>query len=741
MPLPGRTLLSLATLTTLLLAQDPIDGAAALETVKTLTSPEFKGRKSGLEGGMHAEQWMAARVREAGLDPLGDAGHFNMFRASVTAAGSKPVFAFGEKAKATYLADYVTLLYSGAAKVEAPVVLAGWGIHAPDKGYSDYEGLDVKGKIVLAVRGKPADARFDEERYIGYKSSTAFARGAAGFILVEGKTAVPGTIQEKYYRAELPAIWAAGAFVDRMLAQAKAPDLAEIKKRLAAGERMSMPLEGVRANLDISARLLKDRPMRNVVGVWKSNGETDEWVVVGAHLDHVGIDATGNLYPGADDNASGSSMLLEVARAVAKRGKHYRRNILFIWFAGEEQGLLGSWAFVRKPPVPLDKIAIMINTDMVGQGEARLSVGGAGVYPRDAAWLDGLDGGGVPFTRTRSGNRSDHYPFQSSGVPAFSISTSGKHPNYHQPGDVVANIKAELLGAAATYVQRLTVRAAKSTHAHVRPLRREEYIWNRATTVDARSSTSHAAESAGSDLRIEWQDGAWAEMARGLARSHSDGTAKSTSESVLVPGSAPGPLLRAIKPTRLLGVKGRDAARFARAAHKVGALCFAPFAGKTPITDTAELDALQALAREHPIVVDLWGSTPESMPAKAIAKLDAPILLVPIHRWTDAKGVLKLRRRPWFAVYELKPLRENKPSVHAEIARDIRAWMLERGLPANRLLIVPGPSEDETWQAQAPTLLPGLVAALKLDDGEIRRLIGGNFANVVSTTFKPAPKK
>ena len=678
MPTAGRTLLSLATLTTLLWAQDPIDGKAAFETVQILTGPEFQGRKSGVEGGNRAEEWMAKQVAAAGLAPLDGVGAFHTFKASVTEAGEKPRFAFGEN-EAKYLADYVTLLYSGAGKVAAPVVLAGWGIHAPDKGYSDYEGLDVKGKIVIAVRGKPADARFDEERYIGYKSSTAFERGAAGFVLVEGDKAVPGTIQEKYYRAELPAIWAAGAYADRLFAAAGAPALAEIKKRLTAGERMSMPLKNVTATLDISARLLKDRPMRNVVGVWKSNGETDEWVVVGAHLDHVGIDATGNLYPGADDNASGSSMLLEIARAVAKRGERYRRNILFIWFAGEEQGLLGSWAFVRKPPVPLDRIAVMINTDMVGQGEPRINIGGADVYPRDAGWLADLHGGDVPFVRTRSGNRSDHYPFQSSGVPAFSISTSGKHPNYHQPGDVAANVKPELLGAAATYVQRLMVRAAKSPHAHTRPLRREEYLWNRATTVEARSSRAEPSPVAPADLRIEWHDGAWTEMARALARSHRLGKDKAAEETVLVPGSAPGPLLRDIKPTRFLGVKGRDGARFARAAHKVGALCFAPFAGDTPVTTPADLEPLRSLARETPIVVDLWGSTAESLPAAALAKFDAPILLVPIERWSDAASVLKLRRAPWFAVYELKPLVENKPNVHAEIAQEIHAWMNERG--------------------------------------------------------------
>ncbi|MHC4953326.1 MAG: M28 family peptidase [Planctomycetota bacterium] len=743
MPRSCRTLIFLALLTSVLAAQEAIDGEAALATVRILAGKDFEGRKSGLPGGTRAEAWMADRVREAGLAPLPGGTHFHEFKASVTAAGDKPLLALGDDPAASYLDDYVTLLYSGAGEIDAPVVLAGWGIHAPKKGYSDYDGLDVKGKIVIAVRGKPDDPRFDEERYIGYKSSTAFDQGAAGFILVEGVKAVPGTIQEKYYREKLPAIWAAGKYADALFARGKAPTLKEIKAKLNGGEKVSMALDGVRCKLRITARLLKDRPMRNVVGVWNGDGSSDEWIVVGAHLDHVGIDATGNLYPGADDNASGSSMLLEVARAVAARGERFRRNILFIWFAGEEQGLLGSWQFVRKPPVPLEKIAVMINTDMVGQGKPRLNVAGGDVYPRDAAWLGGLNVGVIPWKPTRSGSRSDHYPFQSSGVPAFFVSTQGKHENYHQPGDVPDNIKADLLGTAATYVRAMTVRAAQSEHAHVRPFRREEYVcWSRATTVDTRSGEAPDG-TIGVDLRIEWQDGDWSEIARALVKSHRTGKEKSADETVLVAGSAPGPLLRDVRPTRLLGVKGADAVRFARDAHKVGALCFAPFAGKNPNEGAAGFRALNDLAKDHPIVVDLWGADPETLPVEAVAQLDAPILLVPIGGWKSWKPALVRRKQPWFAVYALRPATENKPATWLEIAKDIEQRVAAGGVPLHRLLIVPGPAEDAAWQAQAPTLIPGLVAALLelgFEDRAVRRMVGSGFANVVAQRLKP-PRK
>ncbi len=738
-----RTLSVIALLGPTLHAQQAIDGAQALETVKILTAPEFEGRKSGLPGGDRAEEWMAARIKEAGLQPLPDGSWFHSFKASVTVAGDKPELALVSGGAASYLKDYVTLLYSGAGDVTAPVVLAGWGIHAPAKGYSDYDGLDVKGKIVMAVRGKPDDARFDEERYIGYKSSTAFDRGAIGFMLVEGDTAVPGTIQEKYYRAKLPAIWVARGFADKLFQQAGGGDLAAVTAALKRGERASFPLKDVSCKLRITARLLKDRPMRNVCGVWRAAGDSNEWVVVGAHLDHVGIDATGNLYPGADDNASGSSMLLEVARAVAGGGQHFRRNILFVWFAGEEQGLLGSWQFVRKPPVPLDRIAVMINTDMVGQGEPRLNVAGGDVYPRDAAWLGDLDAEDIIWKPSRSGSRSDHYPFQASGVPAFFISMQGKHPNYHQPGDVVANIKPELLGLAANYVWQITERAAKSEQPHLRSLRLEEYRWHKATTFDARSAEAPPA-AAGVDARIDWHDGAWSELARSLARSRASALAKGADHNAILPGSAPGAALRALPPSSLLGVKGAEGVRFARAAHHVGALCYAPFAGKTPLKNPADLRLLNELAVDHPIVVDLWGADAQSLPPAALATLDRPILLVPASRLADWRGVLQRRRAPWIVVYPLSAVSENKPHVHKELAVAFQQWLETAKLPPARVVIVPGPAEDKAWAAQAPTLMPGVLAALEevgYDDRTVRGLLGGNFLNLLSRTMKPAKRR
>ena len=512
---PPHPLLALALLAAPLAAADPaeVDGARALETVKVLASDAFEGRKSGLDSGRRAEEWMAERLDALGLKKWNGFTYFHEFKGSVTEeSGAPPRFEVsggpGADRTGVFLEDYVTLIYSGKGVVAAPAVFAGYGIVNDRR--NDYAGIDPKGKVVVAVRGAPPG--FTEERYIGYKSALAADLGAVGFLLVEGDTAVPGTIQEEYHREHLPAAWLSRPAADDLFARAERPNLETLKTKLEAGEMQSFPLDGVTVRLEIHARLLRDKPMRNVVGVWPGDGTTQEYVVLGAHLDHVGVDAAGNVYNGADDNASGSAMLLEVARAIAAKGERFPRTILFVWFAAEEQGLSGSWAFVKNPPVPLEKIAVMVNTDMVGQGKPVMAVGGAEVYPRDAHWLGGLKAEGFETKPFRSQPNSDHYPFQTSGVPAFFVHTEGPHPNYHQPGDDVENIKPELLETAGRFVRALAVRAATADAPFVRERRHAEYLWHakagtasgarratrppcsgRASTTGTRSRTSAGA--------------------------------------------------------------------------------------------------------------------------------------------------------------------------------------------------------------------------------------------------------
>jgi hypothetical protein len=551
---------------------------------------------------------MGAQLATIGLRPWNGSSYFQEFKASVTEEGkTPPVFEIVGRRKGVYLEDYVSLNYSGQGKVTAEVVFVGHGIHAPLKDHDDYKGLDVEGKIVLAVRGKPEGSLFDEERFIGYKSSTAADRGAAGFLLVEGDHAVPGTIQEKYHRSHLPAAWLSRRAADDLFKAAKKPNLAAQVKALKPFAL------GVKVRLEIHSRLLKDQTLRNVVGIWP--GTTDEYVVIGAHLDHLGTDAVGNVYTGADDNASGSAMLHEVARAVVAQGRPFKRTLVFCWFAGEEQGLLGSWAFVREPAVALEKIAAMITIDMVGQGKPVVAVGGSGAYPRDAAFLKNFELEGIQTRRHRAGQNSDHWPFQAKGVPAFSVHTQGPHPNYHRPADDTGNIRPELLEMAGRFVKQVSEIAADSEAAHCRPDRFAEYLYNAAPR-----------------LRVKWFDDLAALEAE-LTRLE----AEKAPENVYTPGARLGPLVRDLRPTVVLGWKG--AARLNAVASRLGAVMF--------------LGASAELARRRPVVVtgDVAGyDFPGGLCVEAehavrldLEKRKGPWVV--LTRSADASEILALRKR------------------------------------------------------------------------------------------------
>ncbi len=692
---------------------EEVSGLRALETVKTLSDDSFRGRKSGLEGGHLAEEWMAVQVQALGLAPLPGGGFFHEFKASVTEEGPSAVFALSggarEPRECRYLTDYVTLLYSGKGVIESEVVFVGYGIHAPDKGRDDYEGIDVTGKIVFAVRGKPEGSLFDEERFIGYKSSTAFARGARGFLIAEGDQAVPGTIQEEYFREELPALWLSRQAADDLLGRGGQQDLAAQMKALAGGERRTFALSGVTARLEILARLLKDRPVRNVVGLWPGTGP--EFVVLGAHLDHVGVDAAGNVYNGADDNASGSAMLLEVARAVAGSKRRFPRTLVFVWFAGEEQGLLGSWAFVRQPPIPIERIACMLNTDMVGQGEPTLAIGGGEAYPRDESFLGGFDEPGFSWKPFRSQPNSDHYPFQASGVPAFFLHTQGPHPNYHQPGDDWPNIKPELLETAGRYLRRLAERAATAEAPLCRENRYGEYLWQQSTVVDLFSG-GRAPREQGVDLFVRWFDGDFNALDAELTRREAQ---PNDETPPLLPGSLPTTPLEDLRPTSLLGLRGDAATVLHRPARRLGVGLFAPWMGATR---EVAVDDLVQLSRVKPLVLCMEGAPGEVDPAG----LHVPLLLPAAHAERHAPG-LKERDIGWVAYLRLAP-GDAAAAVATELLR------LRELLGPEHLIVVPGDSADPAWAARAPTLTAELAQAL-LDGGlkpvQLKQLFGGNF--------------
>lgn len=195
----------------------------------------------------------------------------------------------------------------------------------------------------------------------------------------------------------------------------------------------------------------------NVLGVIPGSDPKlrEETVIIGAHRDHFGQQA-GLLFPGADDNASGTAVLLEVARILKESSHPPRRTILFASFSGEEQDLQGSRLYVRNPARTLSQTVAMINVDHVGVGNGKLTVGVTKIpkeVAKEAAQMAGLSGDVELYGFFPGG---DHVPFAKAGIPTVAVVTSGAHPFFHQPSDVPETIQPHVLQAAARYILALT---------------------------------------------------------------------------------------------------------------------------------------------------------------------------------------------------------------------------------------------------------------------------------------------
>lgn len=345
----------------------------------------------------------------------------------------------------------------------APLVFAGYGITACEYGYDDYGDIDARGKVVLILRHEPqeyeASSTFEgriytEHSQIFKKLLNAKAHGAKGVLLVNdtGNHSGPDNLDRL---TALPSPGGAGipffdvkaAVVEPWFTEA-GKNFAEMQSELDRTLRphsFVFPNFTIEMDSDVNARA---EQISNVAGYLP--GATAEYVVVGAHYDHLGNgeqfslapDKVGTLHPGADDNASGTAAVIELARWFGSQPKLHR-GVLFVTFAGEEIGLLGSTEFTTQPPFPLSLAVAMINMDMIGRmREHKLTVGGvnSGTGLRD---LTDAAARQFPFDLQTGGDAvyglSDHTAFTSHSIPMLFFFT-GLHADYHRPGDTVDKI-------------------------------------------------------------------------------------------------------------------------------------------------------------------------------------------------------------------------------------------------------------------------------------------------------------
>jgi aminopeptidase YwaD len=464
------------------------DPSRYLDDIKALSAPEMEGRGAGTKGLARAADLIVKRYKELKIEPAGSHGYLQPFML-ITGARLKShnrlLVANGDTKKDLKTnQDFVPFSFSSLGQAAGSVVFAGYGVTAEEYQYDDYANLDVKDKIVVVLRYEPTgfaaksgNQGLTHHSQMITKAINARNHGARAVVIIKGKLgdgeedlltrfgSVSGPenigivfVQVKNDVAES---WL-------QIAGKSLQDLQDQINSSARPASFALP-DSLRLSLNIDIETT--RAMVNNVLAYLP-GQTDEYVIVGAHYDHLGrgnFDSLapsqiGQIHPGADDNASGTAGVLELARLLAPQRGQLKRGILFMDFAGEELGLLGSAEWVKEPTRPLEKAGAMINMDMIGRiKDDKVYIGGVGTgstfklileqAQKDSAFKIEYSAGGY--------SSSDHTSFVSKKIPVLFF-FSGLHSDYHKPSDTWDKINAPAAAKLLNLVGNVAVQLASA---------------------------------------------------------------------------------------------------------------------------------------------------------------------------------------------------------------------------------------------------------------------------------------
>ena len=447
---------------------DSADPKRYIEDIKALTTPAMEGRGDGSPGLTRAATLIEQRFRALGLQPAGKNSYLQPFTV-ITGAKLKEnnrleVLNGAAKKELKLKQDFIPFSFSSSGEVSGPVVFAGYGASAAEFGYDDYANFDMKGKIVVVLRYEPTgftekggNHGMTEHSQLITKAINARNHGAKAVIIVNGK--MDGKEEDILTRfGSVDGPENAGILfvqVKNDVAQAwfaaAGKSLADVQNQIntSANPRSFAFPANLQISLNVNIETTRDT-VSNVLAYLP--GKTDEYIIIGAHYDHLGRGYYGSLapsqigqfHPGADDNGSGTAGVLELARLLAPMKGKLQRGILFASFAGEELGLLGSADWVKEPTLPLDKAVAMINMDMIGRiKDDKVYIGGVGTGSNFKSLLE-QEQAKFPFKIEYSAggySASDHTSFVAKKIPVLFF-FSGLHADYHKPSDTWGKINA-----------------------------------------------------------------------------------------------------------------------------------------------------------------------------------------------------------------------------------------------------------------------------------------------------------
>ncbi len=509
-------LLSIVLLSTALFAQNPaatpppnFDGNSWWAYVKVLASDQMEGRETGSGGLRKAAAYIVDQLKADGLQPAGSNGFYQPVKfvsRQIDESGSSLALVRNGKDEPLVLGEdaMFSTRVDLAPQVDAPLVFVGYGLRVPEKDYDDFTGLDVKGKVVVLISGSPADmpsALASHYQSTSERAKSLRAAGAVGMISIPN----PASMDIPWSRMKLARTRPSMALADSSLDESQGIKLLVIfnpadAEKLFEGsghsfqeiadlakDRKPLPTFPLTASIHAKARVTKKQVESDNI-IAKQPGTDaklkDEYVVLSAHMDHLGIGEPINgdrIYNGAMDNGSGSALVLDIANSLHRSHASLKRSMLFVWVTAEEKGLLGSRYFATHPTVPKNAMVADINTDMFlpifplkvltvyGLDESDL-----GEMVRQVAEQQGIKVQSDPEPLRNSFIRSDQYSFIRQGIPALAMkvgfvpgspeaATEKKWltERYHAPSDDLDQpVDLAAAGKFEDIVQGLAIRVA-----------------------------------------------------------------------------------------------------------------------------------------------------------------------------------------------------------------------------------------------------------------------------------------
>jgi len=461
-----------------------------------LASDEMKGRDTPSPELDSSAAYIAREFAKNGLKPIGDNGtyfqYYNLLKSKLSKPNSLKMISQTGETEFQIRDDFVPLHLTANRKVTGKVVFAGFGITAPEYNYDDYEGIDVTGKIVFVLIHEPQEkdtsSVFDGEKMTEHskivnKALNAREHGAVGMIVVTDpnnhrfrrppnfwpslmrsapKDAIPLTLEEKMENKIV--VMRIGKNLAEAIFENSDKTLSELQSLIDSN---LIPQSFEIPNLSISMESNLDygrTPTQNVIGLIEGTDPKlkNEVLVIGAHFDHLGARNDTTIFNGADDNASGTVGVMELAEAFSLNEEKPKRSILFCAWSGEEKGLFGSRYYVESAPIfQLEETVMNINLDMIGRNDTNfVNVSGFTTCAEFQSLLENENKKiGLTIKKRKGISGSDHVPFYRKKIPILGFNT-GTHADYHKISDTAEKCFFDGMSEICRLVYNVTWRLA-----------------------------------------------------------------------------------------------------------------------------------------------------------------------------------------------------------------------------------------------------------------------------------------